>query len=362
MTKQEKIKMNNALSRKFLLISGLTLFLLLLVRNYQISTKSSAAGDTVRISFNPDKLTANTGDTLVAKIFADPSLNLSLAGYNVKLDFDNSKVEVKDVAYDFATVTQDLGDDNSKLADINARGFVFLAAEDTSGGGIALISGSQTPIARITFSYNAGSNIGTSVDISAAKSEFDRLNSDYTITRIPVTAVNSFDINGGQSNSPRYSACDLCGFCQKNGAPQPTPQRWEQCRLCLYPDTVPHPATDMLTLKIDGSDTQGPTPKPGRMYTFLGCIGTNLVSFSDSGAAASPVQAILNVIFSVAGGLSLLFILYGAYVILTSRGEARRLRYGKQILLGAVAGLAFTLASVFVVNMIASGVLKIPGF
>lgn len=161
----------------------------------------------------------------------------------------------------------------------------------------------------------------------------------------------------GQAPAPRFAVCDLCGYCP----PDDQPSTWEKCRLCIYPAASSNPTTKE-TLKIDPSTNTGPTPHPGRQYTVIGCIKTDLASFTQEGAAASVVQILLNVIFSIVGGIAFLYLIYGSFIVLTSQAEPEKLNYGKRLLYGAIIGLIFTLSSVFVVNFLASGILKIPGF
>lgn len=163
----------------------------------------------------------------------------------------------------------------------------------------------------------------------------------------------------GQTPTPvaRYAACDLCGYCP----PDNPPSNWEKCRLCLYPNANSDPATKD-TLKIDFSTNTGPTPYQGRQYTVIGCIKTDLGSFSQEGAAASVVQILLNVIFSIVGGIAFLYLIYGSFTVLTSQAEPERLNYGKRLVYGAIIGLIFSLLSGFIVKFLASGILKIPGF
>lgn len=155
---------------------------------------------------------------------------------------------------------------------------------------------------------------------------------------------------------PRYAACDLCGYCP----PNPAPQSWPACQKCLYPEIDPDPAV-MDSLKVDPETNLPVAPVPGRQYTFLGCLGSN-IGFSQEGAAGGVVQSLLNIIFSLAGGIAFLYLLYGSFILATSQANPERLNYGKRVVYGAIAGLIFTLGSVFVIKFIASGVLKIPGF
>lgn len=158
------------------------------------------------------------------------------------------------------------------------------------------------------------------------------------------------------SAQTRYAACDLCGYCP----PNPAPQSWSACQKCLYPDINPDP-TAKDSLEVDPETNLPTSPVPGRQYTFLGCIKSG-DGFSSEGAAGGIVQTLLNTIFSVAGGIAFLYLIYGAFIIATSQSNPERLNYGRRVVYGAITGLIFTLGSVFVVKSIASGILKIPGF
>ncbi|GAB4218634.1 MAG: hypothetical protein Fur009_0330 [Candidatus Microgenomates bacterium] len=117
----------------------------------------------------------------------------------------------------------------------------------------------------------------------------------------------------------------------------------------------------METLKIDPETNLPPSPQPGKQYTFLGCLGGG-TSFSEENSAGGVVQSVLNIIFSIAGGIAFLYFIYGSFIIATSQADPERLNYGKRVVTGAIIGLVFTLGSVFIVNFVASGVLRLPGF
>lgn len=155
----------------------------------------------------------------------------------------------------------------------------------------------------------------------------------------------------------RYAACDLCGYCP----PNPAPQSWKACQKCLYPNISPDSST-MESLIVDPETNLAPTPAVGRQYTFLGCLGGNVGGFTGEGAAGGVVQSLLNIVFSMTGGIAFLYLLYGSFVIATSQSNPEKLNYGRRVVYGAIAGLIFTLGSVFVVKFIATGILKIPGF
>lgn len=154
-----------------------------------------------------------------------------------------------------------------------------------------------------------------------------------------------------------YATCDLCGYCPPN---QP-PSNWENCRRCLYETTNSDPFSKE-TLKINPATKRPLVPAAGRWYTLIGCINTNLGTFQAEGAAASVIQTLLNLVFSVAGGVALLYFLYGSFLVLTSQAEPEKLNQGKRTIYAAIVGIIFCLSSVFIINLLASGVLKIPGF
>ncbi|OGK23893.1 hypothetical protein A3A46_01000 [Candidatus Roizmanbacteria bacterium RIFCSPLOWO2_01_FULL_37_13] len=152
-----------------------------------------------------------------------------------------------------------------------------------------------------------------------------------------------------QGLKPRFIFCDLCGYCQG----QKPPSTWEKCRQCLYPAANPTPTIgDTLRISDSGSNT-GPTPYPSKAFTGIGCINANQAALS---------QTLLNIIFSISGGIAFLYFLYGAFIITTSQDDAEKLNYGRRLVYGAIVGLILTLSSFLIVNFIASGVLRLPGF
>lgn len=155
----------------------------------------------------------------------------------------------------------------------------------------------------------------------------------------------------------RYATCDQCGYCP----PNPPPGNWVKCAQCLYEGIDPNPENKQ-TLLIDPNTNLPPTPIPGRAYTMIGCVRTNLGSFQQEGAAASIVQVFLDLIFKIIGGVALIYLLYGGSIIMTSQANPERINYGKRVVMGAIIGVVFSISAVFLVNFIASGILKIPGF
>lgn len=169
-----------------------------------------------------------------------------------------------------------------------------------------------------------------------------------------------------------FATCDACGYCKD----RQVPQNWVTCKQCLYDTpakTYSDDATTNETLKlmIDSDDPTATTkvpPKivPGKFYTMIGCINTNFggtsEGFTSSSAAGSVIQRLLTVIFSIAGGIAFLYFIYGSFLILTTQNDPERLNHGKRVIIGSLIGVAFTLSSVFILNLIGNNILKIPGF
>jgi len=185
-------------------------------------------------------------------------------------------------------------------------------------------------------------------------------------------AVNGQDI--------RFATCDACGYCpeinveahtcQEDTRPlltgNPKPGNWEACAKCLYPElyptgSTPDPAACDTVRVISGAP---PTPFTGRQYTMIGCVTSTGGFSNNTGTGASSfVQKIFDLlVFRVTGGIALLMLMYGGFLILTSQAEPERLNYGRRVVTGAVIGLIFALGSVFIVNIIGSGILRLPGF
>lgn len=174
-------------------------------------------------------------------------------------------------------------------------------------------------------------------------------------------------INAQTTN--RFAQCDLCGYC--NG--QDAPGDWNECAACVYPDIpiAPEDANplDNYTLEIKEDASRNfvqVTPYQGRMHTMLGCLSTNIGDFNvfdqNAGQVASPViNTILNMLFRIAGGLAFLYLLYGSYVVMTSRDNPEQVARGRATIIGSIVGVVFALSATLILNFI-GGTIGIPGF
>ncbi|GIW63412.1 MAG: hypothetical protein KatS3mg091_214 [Patescibacteria group bacterium] len=171
-----------------------------------------------------------------------------------------------------------------------------------------------------------------------------------------------FQIVNAQEIDPK-ATCDFCGYCEGVSGTQ-VPSDWKSCAECLYADVyggnVPD-EPDGKTLIIDQETKEPPARKKGAIYTFLGCINTNLSSFEESGAAVEVVGSILNIIFRLVGVAAFVYLIYGGFIILTSSGNPEKISYGKRIIIRALIGLFISLFSVFIVRFIGQ-LLDLPMF
>ncbi|MEI6327317.1 MAG: hypothetical protein WCO78_04355 [Candidatus Roizmanbacteria bacterium] len=197
-----------------------------------------------------------------------------------------------------------------------------------------------------------------------------------------------FLINPQRVFAVRYASCDACGLCvnsdgtfKKNKAGEDViPQGWPSCAKCLYTGVTWAPGdtlSDVVnankdkTLKIiDVTITSVPprtvpgTDPPqtisGKYFTQLGCfdIGSE---FDNPNISSSFIGSLLSIIQSVTGAVGFLYLLYGAFLVLTSRGDVVKLKSGQQAVIWAIIGTIFTILAVFVVRFVAVDLLRIPG-
>ncbi len=62
------------------------------------------------------------------------------------------------------------------------------------------------------------------------------------------------------------------------------------------------------------------------------------------------------------GGVALLSIIYGAFLVLSSQGDAQKLSQGKSYIVYALGGLALAVGGYAFYRIIGGNIIKIPGF
>ena len=89
--------------------------------------------------------------------------------------------------------------------------------------------------------------------------------------------------------------------------------------------------------------------------TALGCISTNVET-------GGFVGSFLELAIGLGGGIALLLILYGTFIVTTSAGNPDKLKEGKELISSAISGLIFIILSIVLLNLIGVKILSIPGF
>lgn len=89
------------------------------------------------------------------------------------------------------------------------------------------------------------------------------------------------------------------------------------------------------------------------LWTALGCIHTKPIDF---------IKEFQKLAVGIAGGIALLLMIYGAFLISVSAGDPKKAEEGKEIITGTIAGLLFIIFSVFLLKLIGVNILNIPGF
>ncbi|OGH21327.1 MAG: hypothetical protein A2958_00815 [Candidatus Levybacteria bacterium RIFCSPLOWO2_01_FULL_38_13] len=87
--------------------------------------------------------------------------------------------------------------------------------------------------------------------------------------------------------------------------------------------------------------------------TDLGCIPKDPFAF---------VEKFYGIGLGLIGGVALLFIIYGGYLVLTSQGEPIQLEKGKSYIYYSIAGILLAVLGFVFIRVIAVDVLHIPGF
>lgn len=95
--------------------------------------------------------------------------------------------------------------------------------------------------------------------------------------------------------------------------------------------------------------TCGPTEK----VTEVGCIPLDPIGF---------VSKFYSIGLGIIGGVGLLYIIYGGYVILTSQGNPQALNKGKKYIYYAIAGILLAVFGFVFVQVVIVDILHVPGF
>ncbi len=163
----------------------------------------------------------------------------------------------------------------------------------------------------------------------------------------------------------------------------PSPAWW-----CLYPNAEPYHRCryETITVCFDPNEAGGAcytnqddcehscvltgstiTPKPA-INILTPCAERGYINSLDTAVGCFPagernemLSFIMRWSLGVAGGISFLLIVYGAFVIMGSGANPERVKAGKGILTASIAGLILIIFSVFILDFFGLRILRIPG-
>jgi len=92
----------------------------------------------------------------------------------------------------------------------------------------------------------------------------------------------------------------------------------------------------------------------GGVYSGIGCLSTNFKQFIE--------ETIFKLGIGLAGGLSLLCIIYAAFMMQSSQGNPEKLKKAQELITSCIMGLMLIIFSIFILKLIGVDILRIPGF
>ncbi len=92
----------------------------------------------------------------------------------------------------------------------------------------------------------------------------------------------------------------------------------------------------------------------GGVYSGIGCVKTDFKSFIE--------ETVFGIGIGLAGGFSLLCIIYAAFMMQSSQGNPEKLKKAQEMITSCIMGLMLIIFSVFILKIIGVNILRIPGF
>lgn len=153
---------------------------------------------------------------------------------------------------------------------------------------------------------------------------------------------------GGNPITSDFTGCNDGTYCCEGTNPGSF-EEWKKVQDFDYCTQVPDGAQRQACIDCVGSSEDG---KQAKIYTAVGCIRV-----SGDGLTEDLVRLLLG----ISGGIALLTILGGAFLLSTSQGEVSKVKKAREMITAAVLGILFIIFSIIILNFVGVRILRIPG-
>jgi hypothetical protein len=106
--------------------------------------------------------------------------------------------------------------------------------------------------------------------------------------------------------------------------------------------------------KLDDRNSCLQCANGGGVWSGIGCVKTDFKGFIE--------ETVFGIGIGLAGGFSLLCIIYAAFMIQSSQGNPEKLKKAQELITSCIMGLMLIIFSVFILKLIGVNILRIPGF
>lgn len=143
-----------------------------------------------------------------------------------------------------------------------------------------------------------------------------------------------------------------------NGVPS-TPGDLNNSKCICIPAPTPTPTNSFNTVCRRMADSKernncNSCSESGGVWTSLGCFTGSVSEFIQN--------KVLGLGVGLAGGISTLCILFAAFQMQTSRGNAEKIKKAQELLTNCITGVMIVIFSVLILKIIGVDILRIPGF
>lgn len=179
----------------FLITVGIVYWALNFIFFNQQGPASRAGGETMQLIYDPTSATPAINTDFTVSLKVKPSVDVTLRGYRIRLIFDKSKLNAKQIEYKLGNASHELGNTDNNLTTINQTGVVTLIGEISATTGHVLTAGAPTELVKLTF--KALTSTGTSFKIDTIDASFFAFAGDMVLFEVPLLTAAQFDVSGG---------------------------------------------------------------------------------------------------------------------------------------------------------------------